>query len=73
MSVCQTCNALNLTFANDISDMLESRNDLPGTNITLHQMFIIVGGVCMGLSVIITIINLCAHFIWRTNLNEQKQ
>lgn len=50
-----------------------SKIDLPGINLTLRQLFIVVGGV----ATVVTIINCCltflSHFLWRSNYREQKQ
>lgn len=49
-----------------------SQNDLPGTNLTLRQLFLLVGGV----ATLVTVLNCCitflSHFIWRTKYREQK-
>ena len=60
----------NKTGANDLE---ASHNDLPGTSMTLRQMFIIVGGVAALVTLINCLITLVTHFIWRTNFREQKQ
>ena len=57
----------------EVTVIMSSRNDLPGTNITLRQMFVVVGGICMGLAGVISLFNFCSHLVWRSNLKEQKQ
>ena len=51
---------------------MASRNKLPGTNLTLHQMFIVVGGACAIATIILCVITFCSHLIWRMNLKEQR-
>lgn len=51
---------------------MASQNHLPGTSLTLHQMFIIVGGACTVVTAILCIITFCSHLIWRMNIKEQR-
>lgn len=50
-----------------------SQNDLPGTNLTLRQLFIVVGGVATVVTIINCGLTFLSHFLWRSNYREQKQ
>lgn len=45
--------------------------NLPGTSITLHQMMLIVGGICMGGTVLGSLYIFLSHLKWRATYVEQ--
>lgn len=66
---------LRVAFA--IKSQLTSRkaslNELPGTSLTLRQLFLLVGGVATVVTCINCGFTFVSHFYWRTNYREQKQ